>query len=544
MAAALTNDKTLRPAAAALAYLLTRQWRLDPADPHWLDRDRLFLAGSTAALGDALMHLAGATQPLHEHVTANPAHMLGIAVGAALAERLLAARFGRSLVDHACWLVGDAASLAHGAAREAASLAGSLKLDRLCVLVAADGAEETAFLFAALGWLVKRPDAGMVALASAVSAAQRGRRPSLILCADLTAPDAPPAVQPPPWGRAGSRAAVRRGWLKRLARHAQRPEFLASQDGRYAVPAAAGGATAGPCAPSTEAVLQLTALAAGLPDVAGMTADIPLGQAVMSGHSPGRTIPWHGQVQAMGAGLCGMAQHGGVVALSVLTLEDAEALRPAMRMAAVNGWRVVLGLIEPGVDCPSGGQRTAWRSLQGLTVFRPADAHETAECLALALRHVAGPSVLLLSAEAAILPPMDRRGACAGGAYVRREPAAGGSLRALTLIASGPELALALALGDELDALGLPTCVVSMPCWELFAGRDVQAQAAVLGHAPRFAIERGSGFGAERWLGAAGHFLAVPAGQDLADTATLREAILRGLAPKDAAGCDGGATLP
>ena len=92
--------------------------------------------------------------------------------------------------------------------------------------------------------------------------------------------------------------------------------------------------------------------------------------------------------------------------------------------------------------------------------------------------------------------------------------------RSATLIASGSEVALALAARDLLAKEGIAAAVVSMPAWGLFANAPSGVQAVVLGHAPRFGIEAACGFGWERWLGPDGVFLGIssfgasaPAGQ-------------------------------
>ncbi|MFL1464309.1 transketolase-like TK C-terminal-containing protein [Roseococcus sp. DSY-14] len=92
----------------------------------------------------------------------------------------------------------------------------------------------------------------------------------------------------------------------------------------------------------------------------------------------------------------------------------------------------------------------------------------------------------------------------AEGAYVLREPQGG---RDVTLLATGSEVALALAASDLLEAEGLRAAVVSMPCWALFEARPAAERAAVLGTAPRLGIEAAARLGWDRWTGEAGGFL-------------------------------------
>jgi transketolase len=130
---------------------------------------------------------------------------------------------------------------------------------------------------------------------------------------------------------------------------------------------------------------------------------------------------------------------------------------------------------------------------------------ETAECWELAVKRADGPSVLALSRQNL---PAFRADAgenrCARGGYVVEE--ASGPRRA-TLIASGSEVQLALAARATLEAEGIATAVVSLPCWELFAAQDTSYREEVLGSALRIGVEAAVGFGWERWLGPEGVFI-------------------------------------
>jgi transketolase len=132
-------------------------------------------------------------------------------------------------------------------------------------------------------------------------------------------------------------------------------------------------------------------------------------------------------------------------------------------------------------------------------VFRPADAIETAEAWELAVKRADGPSVLALSRQN--LPAL--RGDAgenrsARGGYVLAE--ASGPRKA-TLIATGSEVHLAIAAREALEAEGVPTAVVSLPCWELFALQDDSYRAQVLGDGLRVGIEAAVQMGWERWIG-------------------------------------------
>ena len=140
--------------------LFTQAMKYDAADPEWPDRDRFVLsAGHGSMLLYALLYLTGAPGMTMEEIkefrqwgSKTPGHPeyghtpgvetttgplgqgLATAVGMAMAERHLAARFGHELVDHRTWVIAGDGCLMEGVSHEAISLAGRLKLDRLTVL--------------------------------------------------------------------------------------------------------------------------------------------------------------------------------------------------------------------------------------------------------------------------------------------------------------------------------------------------------------------------------------------------------------------------
>jgi transketolase len=147
------------------------------------------------------------------------------------------------------------------------------------------------------------------------------------------------------------------------------------------------------------------------------------------------------------------------------------------------------------------------RATPNLDVYRPADIIETAECWELTLQSEDRPSVLVLSRQNL---PMLRQAytaenRSARGAYVLREP---GGHRAVTLLATGSEVEIAVAAAEKLDAEhGIAAAVVSMPSWELFEEQDAAYRKAVLGSAPRVAVEAAARLGWDRWIGENGAFV-------------------------------------
>jgi transketolase len=143
------------------------------------------------------------------------------------------------------------------------------------------------------------------------------------------------------------------------------------------------------------------------------------------------------------------------------------------------------------------------RMVPNLTLIRPADANETVEAWRMAMRHKTGPVGLVLTRQKLpVLDPEKAQGA-ARGAYVLEEAS---SAPRLILIGTGSEVHLALAARAALEAEGIPTRVVSMPCWEVFKAQPAEYREEVLPAAvkARVSIEAGVTFGWERWVGDGG----------------------------------------
>jgi transketolase len=214
----------------------------------------------------------------------------------------------------------------------------------------------------------------------------------------------------------------------------------------------------------------------------------------------------------MGAMANGLAAHGGIVPLAITYLAFSDYERPAMRMAALMGLPVKFVFSHDSIGIGRNGPThqpveilAGLRAMPNMLVLRPADAVEAAECWAIALQHRSGPSTLVFARQA--LPAVRRlhtdANLSARGAYVLAEGE--GGPRRVTLLATGSEVAIALAARDALQAEGIPTAVVSMPSWELFADQDAAYQAGVLGAGTvRVGCEAAMRFGWDRWLWAHG----------------------------------------
>jgi transketolase len=234
--------------------------------------------------------------------------------------------------------------------------------------------------------------------------------------------------------------------------------------------------------------------------------------SVKPGDFNGRYVHYGVREHGMAAAMNGMALHGGIIPYSGAFLVFADYMRPSIRLAALMRQRVIhvlthdsIGLGEDGPTHQPVETLAGLRAIPHLFVFRPGDAMETAECWELAVKRADGPSVLALSRQN-LTPFRGEAGEnrCARGGYIVEE--ASGPRRA-TLIATGSEVSLAVVARAALEAEGIATAVVSLPCWELFAAQDAGYREQVLGSALRVGIEAAIGFGWERWLGPEGLFI-------------------------------------
>jgi transketolase len=213
----------------------------------------------------------------------------------------------------------------------------------------------------------------------------------------------------------------------------------------------------------------------------------------------------------------GMALHGGVIPYSGTFLAFADYSRPAIRLGALMGVRVIhvmthdsIGLGEDGPTHQPVEHLASLRAMPNLLVFRPADGIETAECWRVALEHRQTPSVMALSRQktpAVRLSSTGGENLSARGAY---ELAAAEGEAQITLFASGTEVAVAVAARGLLHREGIGTRVVSTPCWELFDAQPADYRTETIGGSPaRVAVEAGVRQGWERFIGEDGGFVGI-----------------------------------
>ncbi len=585
--------------------LFTRFLKYDASEPKWPDRDRFVLsAGHGSMLLYALLHLTGypgmdmaqierfrqlgsktAGHPEFGHApgietTTGPLGQgLANAVGMAIAERLLAARFGAALVDHRTYAIAGDGCLMEGISQEAISLAGHLRLNKLIVLfddnhISIDGptslatSDDQLARFRAVNWSVQAVDGhDMEAVAAALATAQSSDKPSLIACRTTIGKGAPnkqgtaathgaalgaaevaaarkalnwpypPFTVPTEilaaWRRAGTRGQIAHtAWTARLAaaETVQRDAFNRALTGdlpaEFATALAAYkqklAAEKPKWATRKSSQIALEAINPVLPETIGGSADLTGSnntktaslKVVTAEDFSGRYIHWGVREHAMAAAMNGMALHGGVIPYGGTFLVFTDYCRPAIRLAALMGQRVIyvmthdsIGLGEDGPTHQPVEHLAALRAIPNLQVFRPADAMETAECWEIALATRDAPSLLALSRQdlPAVRLEATTENLSARGGYELR-PAAGQART--TLIATGSEVEIALAAKEILERSGIGARVVSMPSTTLFDQQDATYRSSVLRpDTVRIAIEAGIAQGWEKYIGERGGFV-------------------------------------
>lgn len=221
----------------------------------------------------------------------------------------------------------------------------------------------------------------------------------------------------------------------------------------------------------------------------------------------GRYVYFGIREHGMAAAMNGMALHGGVRPYGGTFMCFTDYARPSMRLSALMGVPVVyvmthdsIGLGEDGPTHQPVEHLAISRATPNTLVIRPADLVETAEAWEIALSEEKRPTVLALSRQnlPAVRKVHSNANMVAKGGYVLAEAT---GKRQVILMATGSEVEIALKARDALEAEGIGTRVVSMPCMELFAAQDEAWRKRVLPAGPvRIAIEAGVRQGWDRWL--------------------------------------------
>jgi transketolase len=597
-------------ALAPVAYVLyARVMRHSPRDPKWPDRDRfvlscghasmllystLYMTGYDVSLENDLMRFRqlGSMAAGHPEygdlpgieVTTGPLGQgISHAVGMALAERMLAARFnrpGHEIVDHYTYAIASDGDLEEGISNEASSLAGHLALGRLISFydqnhISIEGDTELAFTedvgkrYEALGWHVQdlEEDIGLDNLQRALETAKAVEdKPSLIIVRTHIAQGSPnkhdtagahgsplgeeeirltkekmgyPSLEPfyvPEEALKHSRRAIERGeefvadWRERFDAYSQAHPQLAQELERMIagrlpdgwddeVPRfhASGSMTA--TRKSSQEIIQWAA--AKVPELVGGSADlapstltlIDGADSVEPGAYSGRNLHFGIREHGMGAIVNGMSLHYfKTFGATFFTFSD--YMRGSIRLAALMHLPSIfvfthdsIGLGEDGPTHQSIEQLAGLRAMPILRVVRPAGANETALAWHYAIKAQDHPTALVLSRQGIPTwnPSAIPADAIDRGAYVLRfsfkEPDPD-----LILIGTGTEVHICANAADALEAEGIATRVVSMPCMENFAAQDAEYRGSVLPPTcrARVSLEAAATFGWHEWVGEQG----------------------------------------
>jgi len=491
-------------------------------------------------------------------------------VGMALAERLLNARFGDELVNHKTYVIASDGDLMEGISQEAITLAGHLKLSNLIVLwdhnnITIDGAislsdsTNQAERFQAAGWTVDSCDGHDAAdIFRALEKAQKSDAPVMIACRTIIGfgmpgrqgtqkahSDAPgaevvagarkeldwpyePFIVPDDllnqW-RAIGKTGVKDydAWLARKNASARAKDFDDAING--VIPASVGPAlmalkqklsTEKPAAGTRKmSEKALDVINAELQTTIGGSADLtPSNNTktknidnVTPGNFNGRYIHYGIREHGMAAAMNGMALHGGIIPYGGTFMVFSDYCRPAIRLAALMGIRVVfvmthdsIGVGEDGPTHQPVEHLAALRAIPTLLVMRPADGVETAECWDLALNNDRRPSLIAFSRQdvPTVRTTHTAENLSAKGAY----ELIGDANAKVTFLATGTEVSMAVEAHNKLAAEGIASRVVSMPCWALFEEQPLDYRKQVLGPGTvKVAIEAAAREGWDRYIG-------------------------------------------
>ena len=481
------------------------------------------------------------------------------------------------VVDHYTYVIATDGDLQEGVTHEACALAGHQQLGKLVVLyddnhITIDGTTDLSFSeevlqrFAAYGWHTQQVDGHdpQAVYEAIVAARENTAQPSIISCKTIIGKGSPhkagtAGVHGAPLGEEELRLtkealglppdeafyvpaniaeffgeAVTRGahwqaeWDALFSAYEQAhpdkaatymnldkvpPQALDLQSftgGEQMATRSASGAILNQLAPA------LPALVGGSADLTPSNNTLPKGAtAFMPDNRQGRYIHYGIREHGMAAIMNGLALHGGVIPYGGTFFVFTDYMRPAMRMAALMGLRVIyvlthdsIGLGEDGPTHQPVEHLSSLRAMPNMLVFRPADANETVVGWQQALQRSEGPTCLVLTRQK--LPVLDRKTLApyqeaAKGGYVLAED----NDYEVILIASGSEVSLALAARQMLNDRGHRVRVVSMPSTELFDAQPQAYRHSVLppDKTARVAVEAGATWGWQKYVGLEGKII-------------------------------------
>ncbi|MAD94493.1 MAG: transketolase [Rhodobacteraceae bacterium] len=578
--------------------LFEKHLKFDAKNPDWPDRDRFILsAGHGSMLIYGLLHLTGyedmtmdeirnfrqwgaktAGHPEYGHAkgietTTGPLGQgIANAVGMAIAEQSMMARFSKNIVDHYTYVIAGDGCLMEGVSHEAIGLAGKQKLSKLIVLwddnnISIDGkinisdATDQQKRFEAAGWSVFECDGhDPLAIDAAITAAKKTDNPSLIDCKTTIAVGVDgvantnqghgyaikeaqlaqmrtyydwshPAYEIPKdiksaWEAIGTRGATEREeWEKRfssLSRNRQADfQRVVSGDPHKRLSSVIrrlkrqASETLPKKATRASSQMALEVINPIMNETMGGSADLTGSNNTLTDdlgwfddqNRKGRHIAYGIREHGMAAAMNGMALHGGVRPYGGTFMCFTDYARPSMRLAALMQIPTVfvmthdsIGLGEDGPTHQPVEHLAISRATPNTYVFRPADTVETAEVWEIAISSKTTPSVLSLTRQAVstVRTKHTSKNLTALGAYVLADSE---GKRQAIIMATGSEVEIAIKAREKLQAIGIGTRVVSMPCWELFEAQEESYRRKILPAGPvRIGVEAAVRLGWDKWL--------------------------------------------
>jgi len=252
--------------------------------------------------------------------------------------------------------------------------------------------------------------------------------------------------------------------------------------------------------------------------------DIKNGGSFEADSYEGRIFHFGVREHAMGATLTGISLNGGLIPYGGTFMTFSDYMRPAIRLAALSEVQVSyvfthdsVGLGEDGPTHQPIEHLAALRAIPHLFVIRPADPAEVSEAWRIGILRRHAPTALALTRQKVNIIDRQKFAAASGlrkGAYILAEATdtdGNASVPRLILMGTGSEVSLVLDAREQLQKEGVPTRVVSMPCWELFEEQSREYRQEVLPPSvpARVAVEAGVAQGWDRYVGPSGAIVAL-----------------------------------
>ena len=268
----------------------------------------------------------------------------------------------------------------------------------------------------------------------------------------------------------------------------------------------------------------LEAITKNLPELVGGSADLSgsnntktkYSKIIKPANFKGNYIHYGVREHAMAGIMNGLSLHGGILPYGGTFLIFLDYCKPALRLSAFMGLRVIyilshdsIGLGEDGPTHQPVEHLAHLRAIPNLNVFRPADTIETLECWEIALKSITNPSVIALSRQKLpfVTEVLTNKNMSSLGGYELKK---NNSSPEVTLIASGSEVQIAVDAFDKLQNIDINSKVVSMPCQELFDKQSQEYKEKVIEkNSIKISIEAGNIFGWEKYVGPDGISLGI-----------------------------------